>query len=332
MIGLVTQNEALQKENETLQDRVKKAADEQEELRRSFYNELMSYKSAQMSKMRRENRRDLAHEDQIQISLFNTLEGIDKPTLDIINGKIIEVKNLAENKILKQHQQIDFMQNKLQHYEKLDAQLHMLFQLPIKSVFEQLPNIERSADNACRLFIEAYTEPEILPIMTSIFGPKLVGDKDKMKKLLDDINKFVQKELDDLSKLYYQQLIDAQLQIEELNLKCEQLEVQIAIEDEQLQEIWDKAGYERACIQLRVQSRLMQEELDEKIRQFEQKSGLFESNAAKAWAGECTRMQELVWELEYELVGLRRLNDAQNVKYYNLETKHLALIEETRGK
>ena len=67
----------------------------------------------------------------------------------------------------------------------------MLFQLPITSVFEQLPNIERSADNACRLFIEAYTEPEILPIMTSIFGPKLVGDKDKMKKLLDDINKFV---------------------------------------------------------------------------------------------------------------------------------------------
>ena len=61
---------------------------------------------------------------------------------------------------------------------------------------------------------------------------------------------------------------------------------------------------------MRVQKELMEEELQSKIKQFESKTGLYDSNAAKAWGKECTRMQELVWDLEYELIGVKRLNDS----------------------
>lgn len=67
-----------------------------EELRKSYYNELQGYKSAQMNKLTHENRLMTQQQDEvISVSVFNQLQGIDSATLQIVNNKISEIKEVA---------------------------------------------------------------------------------------------------------------------------------------------------------------------------------------------------------------------------------------------
>ena len=45
--------------------------------------------------MAQENKRELKKEDQINISLFNSLEGLNRDTLRVINDKISEIKEIC---------------------------------------------------------------------------------------------------------------------------------------------------------------------------------------------------------------------------------------------
>ena len=56
-------------------------------MRSDYHLELMTYKS-----------RTATHDSQnnITVQIFNSLEGIDKQTLDVVNDKIREVKDQAD--------------------------------------------------------------------------------------------------------------------------------------------------------------------------------------------------------------------------------------------
>ena len=59
-------------------------------MRSDYHLELMTYKS-----------RSATHDSQnnITVQIFNSLEGIDKKTLDVVNDKIREVKDTADKQI-----------------------------------------------------------------------------------------------------------------------------------------------------------------------------------------------------------------------------------------
>ena len=56
----------------------------------------------------------------INVSMFNSLEGIDKATLRVVNDKISEIKELSQNKILGLNRIIDELQTKVINFESVD--------------------------------------------------------------------------------------------------------------------------------------------------------------------------------------------------------------------
>jgi hypothetical protein len=70
-------------------------AEDHEKMRTSYHQEIISYKSAHQHKIKGENRKFLKIDDLINVSLFNSLEGIDPTTLKIVNDKISEIKEIS---------------------------------------------------------------------------------------------------------------------------------------------------------------------------------------------------------------------------------------------
>lgn len=70
-------------------------------MRKGFTEELQSYKSAINMKLKQENSQTLAPSEKVHVLLFDQLQGLDNETLKIVNDKIVEVKDIAENKLSK---------------------------------------------------------------------------------------------------------------------------------------------------------------------------------------------------------------------------------------
>ena len=75
----------------------------------------------------------------INVSMFNSLEGIDKATLRVVNDKISEIKELSQNKILGLTRIIEELQTKVINFESVDQSLHALFTLDVNDIFKTLP-------------------------------------------------------------------------------------------------------------------------------------------------------------------------------------------------
>ena len=100
-------------------------------MRKDFTEELVSYKSSINVKMKMENSQVLTQSEKVHVSLFNQLEGLDNDTLKIVNDKIVEVKDQAENKLTKLKVVAEAMQEKVNAYRQLDTKLHMLMEFDI---------------------------------------------------------------------------------------------------------------------------------------------------------------------------------------------------------
>jgi len=111
-------------------------------MRKDFTEELISYKSSIQSKLKMENQQVLTTNEKVSVSLFNALEGIDNETLKIVNDKIVEVKDQAENKITKIKIAAEEMQDKINAYRKLDSKLHMLMEFDVRDIINALPKIK----------------------------------------------------------------------------------------------------------------------------------------------------------------------------------------------
>lgn len=70
-------------------------------MRKDFTKESQSYKSAIVMKLKQENTQTLTPNEKVHVNLFDQLKGLDKDTLDIVNEKIVEVKDIAENRLSK---------------------------------------------------------------------------------------------------------------------------------------------------------------------------------------------------------------------------------------
>ena len=73
----------------------------------------------------------MTQSEKVHVSLFNQLEGLDNDTLKIVNDKIVEVKDQAENKLTKLKVVAEAMQDKVNAYRQLDTKLHMLMEFDI---------------------------------------------------------------------------------------------------------------------------------------------------------------------------------------------------------
>ena len=73
----------------------------------------------------------MTQSEKVHVSLFNQLEGLDNDTLKIVNDKIVEVKDQAENKLTKLKVVAEAMQEKVNAYRQLDTKLHMLMEFDI---------------------------------------------------------------------------------------------------------------------------------------------------------------------------------------------------------
>jgi hypothetical protein len=64
----------------------------------------------------------------------------------------------------------------LLQFENVDSSLHSLLNLDIRDIFKSLPNLERDPSNALEMFVSAYGEMDLLPLIATEFGPKINND------------------------------------------------------------------------------------------------------------------------------------------------------------
>lgn len=88
-------------ENQKLIEKVHLLQEDKNQMRKGFTEELQSYKSAINMKLKQENSQTLAPSEKVHVLLFDQLQGLDNETLKIVNDKIVEVKDIAENKLSK---------------------------------------------------------------------------------------------------------------------------------------------------------------------------------------------------------------------------------------
>jgi hypothetical protein len=69
-------------------------------MRKAYYAELNGYRSHVQKKIVSENQKHLKKDDQLNVTLFNSLSGIDKETLNIVNDSLKMVKEQANHKIM----------------------------------------------------------------------------------------------------------------------------------------------------------------------------------------------------------------------------------------
>ena len=70
-----------------------------DQMRQSYYKDLMVYKNQALVKIKKENNNFMHKEDFIDVSFFDSLQGIDGETLKVINAKIDDIKARAENRM-----------------------------------------------------------------------------------------------------------------------------------------------------------------------------------------------------------------------------------------
>lgn len=68
-------------------------------MRKAYFAELQTYKSAQTARVQQQNQQ--MGGDQIAVSLFDQLEGLDAQTLSMVNAKITEIKAFAQHRVSK---------------------------------------------------------------------------------------------------------------------------------------------------------------------------------------------------------------------------------------
>lgn len=143
----------LSQQNQILYNKISQLQEEKSKMRKDFTEELISYKSSIQSKLKMENQQVLTNNEKVSVSLFNALEGIDNETLKIVNDKIVEVKDQAENKITKIKLAAEEMQDKINAYRKLDSKLHMLMEFDVRDIINALPKIKPNVQDVFYLFV-----------------------------------------------------------------------------------------------------------------------------------------------------------------------------------
>lgn len=137
----------------------------------------MSYKSAINMKMKMDNSKVLVESEKVHVNLFDQLLGIDNETLKIVNDKIGEVKDQAENKISRIKVVAEAMQEKVNAYRQLDPKQHVLMEFKIEDIIKAIPKIKPNFSDVFHLIVQAYGEKNILPVVGKTFGIQLGADK-----------------------------------------------------------------------------------------------------------------------------------------------------------
>jgi len=95
----------------------------------------------QSNSIQRENMAYLNKEDRINVSFFNELTGLDEITTKIVNAKIEDIKDQAENKLAQLMIMHDLINQKLNAYNKMIPKNYSLIDMNIVDVIQSFPHI-----------------------------------------------------------------------------------------------------------------------------------------------------------------------------------------------
>ena len=132
--------------------------EEMDEMRAAYYKELAGYKTSSKLNMKTELANYLRKSDEIQVTLFDSLAGLNAETTHIVNEKITDIKDQSNYKIMKLAQNCDKLQEKLFSYNKTDKNLRAILSYSITEIMKVLPVLEPSVEECFNHFSKAYDE------------------------------------------------------------------------------------------------------------------------------------------------------------------------------
>ena len=130
-----------------------------------------------------------------------------------MNEKIVEVKDIAENKLTKMKIVAEAMQQKMNAYRQLDSKLHMLMEFDVKDIVSALPKIKPLASDVFHLFVKAYGEAALLPLIGKTFGVQLGADKGALTKQIEELKAKTIIHVEEIGQLSHNALKESHLRI-----------------------------------------------------------------------------------------------------------------------
>lgn len=93
------------------------------------------------------------------------------------------------------------MAEKIATYQKVEPSLHVLIQMNIADIIKSLPKISRNTFEVFQLFVNAYGERELMPLVSKLFGEKLGVSKDALNAQIKEIIKLQQEQLAEIERV-----------------------------------------------------------------------------------------------------------------------------------
>lgn len=106
-------------------------------------------------------------------------------------------------------------------YRQLDSKLHMLMEFDVKDIVAALPKIKPNASDVFHLFVKAYGEAALLPLIGKAFGIQLGADKNALTKQIEELKTKTLIHVEEIGQLSNIALKESHTKIQNQTLRIE---------------------------------------------------------------------------------------------------------------
>lgn len=166
----------IMKQIESQQSEIRKLKNEKKEMSMIYHKELTVQKMQATMFLKQANERHLNLDNQVSVTFYDTLTGVDEETVKMLNEKLEEVKQQAQFKLAAMVQEVERKEEQIQRYKALAPEMYSLAQFDVEEIVKNLPVICDDMDKLWNLFHEVYGEDCFTSNIVRKFPAQFTGD------------------------------------------------------------------------------------------------------------------------------------------------------------
>jgi len=145
-------------------------------MRKGFSRELRAFKDQNAEILTRQINKYVKQKDQITVSFFDSLLGVDDETMAIINRRLDEVKVEANLKVAGLVKHCEELERKNRAYAQVDKGTRGILQYRLSDIVKSLPHICQDPQDLWDLLLETFGGDVFTPMIVRKFPAQFSGN------------------------------------------------------------------------------------------------------------------------------------------------------------
>lgn len=197
-------------ENTRLRQKVKELGALVARMRKGYHKELQHYKELDHLKNSKTKggsgkNQDSIFDDeeeqmQLQVELFDAIEGLDEEVLAMVNQKILRVKEQYQDKIRDHITYQTSLLKKIYLFNKLSPNAYSIINLSLEEVFRGVAQVESDPNRVWKQLNEAYGTDYFIGVIERVYGKRFARDYDALYTEVDKVKAEAKYHIDKISK------------------------------------------------------------------------------------------------------------------------------------